>query len=334
MAFFNFKNLKNNNDQLFWFLFDVVMVTLAIININLILFDFIFSYDLAINFFSKFAPQLTDWYSINIHQNFILIDLGFVAIFVVEFIFRWIVAIYQKEYRKWFLFPFARWYDVLGLVPIGSFRFLRILRVVSIITRLQKMKVIDLRQSNFYPFINGYYKILVEEISDRVVINVLNGVKDEMGDGDDITHEIVTKVIKPNNERMVNFAMQKVQIITQQILQNNKEDIKEYLFEKVNDAVNDNSEMKMIKAVPGLGGIIRKQLDHAIADITYKVIAGIVDDVANGQDVFTKEINEISVNLLETIENDEELENIVRILTHETIEILKNQVSKKKWQEK
>ncbi len=332
MAFFNFKNLKNNNDQLFWFLFDVIMVTLAIININLILFDFLFSYNLAINFFASFAPRLTDWYNQNIHQNFIFIDLAFVAIFIIEFIFRWIIAIYNKEYKKWFLFPFARWYDVLGLIPIGSFRFLRILRIVSIITRLQKMKVIDVRESSFYPYLNNIYNIAVEEISDRVVINVLNGVKDEMDDGDDITHEIVTKVIKPNNEKMVNFALEKVQVITQQILQNNQEDIKEYLFDKVNNAVNDNNEMKMIKAVPGLGGIIRKQLDHAIADITYKVIAGIVDDVANGEDVFTKEINEISIQVLESLENDIELENIVKSLSFETIEILKNQVAKKKWQ--
>lgn len=333
MAFFNFKNLKNNNDQLFWFIFDIVMVSLAIVNINLIIFDFLFSYNLAINFFSSFAPKLTHWYDVKIHQNFILIDLAFVAVFVVEFFFRWAVSLYQKEYEKWFFFPFARWYDVLGLIPIGSFRFLRILRVFSVLTRLHKMRVINIRESSFYPFFMRYYKIAIEEVSDRVVINVLDGVKDEMDSGDDITHQIVTKAIKPNTERMVNFTMDKVQLITQQILQKNQEDIKDYLFTKVENAVNDNSEMKMIKAVPGIGGIIRKQLDHAIADITYKVISGIVDDVATGDDVFSKEINEISYNVLDTLQNDEELEEIVKSLSVEIIEILKTQVAKKKWQE-
>lgn len=332
MAFFNFKNLKNNNTQLFWFLFDVLMVTLAIVNINLIIFDFLFSYDLAIKFFYKISPKFTEWYHHSIHQNFILIDLAFVAVFVLEFFLRWLIAVFQDEYRKWYFFPFARWYDVLGLIPIGSFRFLRILRLISIATRLQKMKVINLQESSFFPYVNGFYNIAVEEISDRVVLNVLNGVKDELSKGDGITHDIVAKVIKPNNERIINFTMHKVQLITQETLQNNQEKIKDYLFEKVNNAVNENSEMKKIKAVPGIGGIIRKQLDHAIADITYKVIAGIVDDVASGEDVFTKEINEISYSVLDSLENDEELEAIVKSLSNETIEILKNQVAQRKWQ--
>jgi len=332
MALFNLKNLKNNNDQLFWFLFDVFMVSLAITNINLIIFDFIFSYDFSYTFFYNIAPKLTEWYNIKIHQNFIFIDLAFVGVFIVEFILRWIIAVINKEYKKWYFFPFARWYDVLGLIPIGSFRFLRVLRIISIITRLQKMKVINLQESSFYPYVSNLYNIIVEEVSDRVVINVLNGVKEEMDAGGDITHEIVAKVIKPNNEKLVNFTLEKIQIISQQILQENQNDLKDYLFLKIKQAVNENDEMKMIKAVPGLGGIIRKQIDHAIADITYKVIAGIIDDIAYENKILNNEINKISLQILETIENDTDLENIVKSLSFETIEIIKTQVAKKKWQ--
>lgn len=331
MAFINFKNLKNNNDQVAWFLFDIFMVSLAIVNINLIIFDFTFSYDLAYSFFFNISPKFTVWYNTVIHQRFIFIDLAFVAIFFIEFLLRWVVSTYQKEYREWWFFPFARWYDLLGLIPIGSFRFLRVLRIFSILARLHKMKVINFREHSFYPFFYKYYYVFVEEISDKVVLNVMDGIQQEMEGEDKVAQRIVRDVIKPNNERIVNFALTKVQYLTKQILYANRENLKEYLQQKVDNAVNDNDEMKLIKSVPGLGGIIRKQLDSAIADITYKVIEGIVDDVANDENegFLAIEINNISFDLMDTLENDQELEQIVNDITQSTIEIIKKQVAKK-----
>jgi hypothetical protein len=94
-----------------------------------------------------------------------------------------------------------------------------------------------------------------------------------------------------------------------------------------------NSEMKMIKSVPGIGGIIRKQLDHAIADITYKVVSGIIEDVSNGQDVVTQEIEGISEQVLLTLESDEELEDIVKTISSQAIILLKKQVERQNWKE-
>lgn len=311
------------------------MVTLAFVNVNLIIFDFTFSYDLAYDFFFNIVPKFTVWYDTVIHQRFIFIDLAFVAIFLIEFLIRWMIATFQKEYREWWFFPFARWYDLLGLIPIGSFRFLRVLRIFSILARLQKMKVIDFREHSFFPFVNKYYNAFIEEVSDKVVINVLDGIQHEMKGEDEVAQRIVRDVIKPNNDRMVKFALTKVQYLTKQILFNNRENLKDYLQLKVNNAVNNNDEMKLIKAVPGLGSIIRKQLDSAIADITYKVIEGIVDDVANfeNEDFLNKEINNISYDLMDTLENDQELEQIVNEITESTVNIIKVQIAKKKWKE-
>ena len=333
MAVFNFKNLKQNNSQFAWFLFDVLMVSLALININLIILDFTFAYNLGSAFYYKLFPKLAAWYDLNIHQHFILIDLAFVAFFLVEFLIRWGISVYQKEYYRWFFFPFARWYDLIGLIPIGSFRFLRILRVVSIVIRLEKMNVLNLRESSLYPPFRKYSSILVEEVSDRVVINVLDGVQKEINKDNDFTKELVSKVIRPNHERIANYSMQRVQLITQEILRNHQDDIKDYLFEKVKNAVDVNSEMKMIKRVPGIGGIIRNQLDSAIADITFKVINGILEDVASGEDVFTKEIEGISKNFVDTLESDEELEEIVKTVSNQTINMIKRQMERQNWKE-
>ncbi len=88
---------------------------------------------------------------------------------------RWAVAIARGTYHRWFFYPFVHWYDLLGCIPVGSFRWLRILRVVSLMFRLQKMGVVDFRDTYIGRSVIKYYRILVEEVSDRVVINVLEG---------------------------------------------------------------------------------------------------------------------------------------------------------------
>lgn len=60
----------------------------------------------------------------------------FVSIFIAELLIRWMVTIHQKTYHKWFFYPVIHWFDVLGCIPVGSFRWLRLLRVFSILYRL------------------------------------------------------------------------------------------------------------------------------------------------------------------------------------------------------
>ena len=53
---------------------------------------------------------------------------GLFTIFLVaELVVRWLIAIVQKRYYRWFFFPFVHWYEVLGCAP--QLRALRLLRV-------------------------------------------------------------------------------------------------------------------------------------------------------------------------------------------------------------
>ena len=53
------------------------------------------------------------------------------------------MAIRKQTYPRWYFYPFLHWYDLLGCIPIGSFRMLRLLRLISLTIRLQKMGIID-----------------------------------------------------------------------------------------------------------------------------------------------------------------------------------------------
>lgn len=322
----NFKNLRKNRTQFRWFLFDLFMVILAIVNITLIIFDFTFAYDPAYNLYFKLSPQFTIWYLEKIHQHFIGIDLVFVAIFASEFFVRWGIAIKNKEYKSKIAYPIVKWYDLLSLIPVGSFRFLRVLRIFSILIRLNKMEVINLRKFFDDIGIGHYYGLFLQEVSDRVIINVLHTTKNQVNKREDVIKDLVANVLKPNNDRLMAYSMKRVQFITQEIVQLKKEDLRQYIFEKVDDAIADNKEMKRIGSIPGLGAIVRKQLDHAIGDITYNVIVNIIEDVATGDDVFSKDLPKITESILNNIENDEELEHIAKDLVNDTIDMIRARI--------
>ncbi|MDV7396135.1 hypothetical protein RZS08_32380, partial [Arthrospira platensis SPKY1] len=119
-------------------------------------------------------------YAEQIHTNFVAYDLVFVAIFLTEFVVRWIIAVHRNTYHRWFFYPFVHWYDLLGCIPVGSFRWLRLLRVISIVYRLQKYQIIDISNLYIVRFVRKYLNVLLEELSDRIVLNVLDGVQDEI----------------------------------------------------------------------------------------------------------------------------------------------------------
>ena len=143
---FNLKRLRPNLDGL-GFLIDVGMILLVIANLSLILFDWIYRVEAVQSAMETYTPDFYRFYSDSIHANFFEIDLAFVSVYLTEFVIRWAAAIARQTYHRWFFYPFVHWYDLLGCIPVGSFRWLRILRVVSLMYRLQKLGVVDFRDT-------------------------------------------------------------------------------------------------------------------------------------------------------------------------------------------
>ena len=107
--------------------------------------------------------------------------------------------------NNWIAYPFIHWYDVLGCIPVGGFRSLRLLRIISIVFRLHKKGIIDIRSTWWYKLINRYYCMLAEEVSDRVVVNIINGTQKEIEAGAPITDKLIEQIIKPRQELIVEF---------------------------------------------------------------------------------------------------------------------------------
>ncbi|MCH8317646.1 MAG: ion transporter [Bacteroidetes bacterium] len=327
----NFSIFKNTR-ELALFITDIFMLLLVVINLIWMSIDWFFISPLVKNWLEQIVPPFFHFYNDYIHHHFLLFDGIFVTIFIIELLIRWTIAIRRKSYHKWFFYPFIHWYDVLGCIPLGTFRFLRLLRIISMIFRLQKLGVIDVRNTYFYKIFKKYYEILVEEVSDRVVVKVIEDVQDEIKGGTPVTDKMITEVIKPHKEALVEWLSNRVRLVAKQNYALHKEEIKQYMKKLMKEAVAKNVGIKQLKKVPFVGNIITASIVKSIGDITFNIINIAVEDlVSDHNNKVIEEITNIVFDVVLMEEKDEELNKIALNIMVDSLELMKEQVKIQQW---
>ncbi len=326
-----YKQALKSKYSIFVFI-DLLMMVLLIINLSLIIFDWLFVVPFINQFFEDHTPGFYAFYHDTIHENFFEIDLAFVSVFLAEFIFSWILAISQRIYHRWFFYPFIHWYDLIGCIPVGSFRFVRIFRIVSILVRLQNLKIIDLTHTYFYIKFRKYYGIFVEEISDRVVVNVLESVQDEISKGGPIVDNIIHEVIRPRQDILVQWVSERLQYAIKHEALNKKENIEEYVKNLISEGLSNNKELQTIEHIPLMGKMITETIESSISNIINNIIAKALADLASDKNKLL--VNDTTNAILNTIEHKDELSSINTIFSQisvDIIELIKKEVKVKKW---
>jgi hypothetical protein len=316
------------------FLVDLLMVNLVIINLLYILFEWNFTIDFVNAFLKEQVPAFHGWYNTHLHRNFYRYDIYFVLIFIIEFCIRWTFAVYHQKHHKWFFYPFLHWYDVLGCIPLGQFRFLRVFRVGSMVLRLHKMGVINLRDSYLFGIYQRYSAVIVEEVSDRVVVNVLDGVQEELKHGTPVVSRIILEVIRPQKKVLVEWLSSRITSASEQHYERYQEQLRAYVNRKVANAVRNNSEVRDIASIPLVGSTITGKLEKAVAEITYSVIEGIMLDLSSEENSkVISELADVTMDMMLLQEEDEELNRMSVEMINQSIDIIKEQVEVKRWQE-
>lgn len=327
----NFKqSLKNKYSILV--VIDIFMMILLIINLSLILFDYFFSIPDIGQFFKMSTPHFYALYHDNIHTNFRDIDLIFVAIFLTEFIFSWILAIVRKVYHKWFFYPFIHWYDLIGCIPVETFRFVRILRVFSILIRLQNLNIIDLSNTYLFKKLKKYYGILVEEVADRVVVNILEGVQDEIANGGPVLDNIINDVIRPKQDLLVEWVSRRLEHVIKSEVMVRKEEISDYVNSLISESLNNNTQLQTIEQVPFMGKVITKTIEDSISKSINSVIEKVMADLASGKNrILVNETTNAIINAFEYKDDEAQLNKIFTDISVGALEVIKKEVEIKKW---
>ena len=324
------KLIRNPNATII--LVDLLMIAILIANLALIVFDSIFSYESVQELLLKYLPDFYTVYNDNIHIDFIIIDLWFVSVFVVEFILRWIVSVVRNEYHRWFFYPFIHWYDVLGCIPIGSFRALRFLRIFAIIYRMQKLKIIDITKSFLYKKYRKYKDILTEEVSDRVVVNVIQGMQDEISEGTPVIDKIVDEVLLPRKDVIAKWFSRRVQKAAMDNYDAYKGEIDEYVEGAISQAIENNKELDKIEKIPVFGKPVVTTIEKTVREIVLQVVHKAFQDLGSPRNnELIQDITDRAMEAFITEEQDKQSNEAVKRMATEALDIIKDQVNVQQW---
>jgi len=320
------------NKYSFLVLVDLFMMVLLLANLVLIIFDWIYSVDFINRALEAYLPAFQSFYEHYIHVNFQVIDLTFVSIFLAEFFFSWALAIIKHLHHKWFFYPFIHWYDLVGCIPVGSMRFIRVLRVYSIVVRLQNMGVIDLKKTSLYAYYRKYYDIVMEEISDRVIINILVGIQDELKDGGKVMDRIITNVIKPRQQIITEWISNRIQHALIVGVRAKEVEIHEYVQNVVAISLQKSSELKAVSQIPIMGKVIAESIEKSISSIINNAIDTIITDLGSPKNqILMNEVSTVLIDLVQFKEENKKLNALINEVAFEVIEEIKTQVTVKKW---
>ncbi|MFP4613889.1 MAG: hypothetical protein ACLFM5_10885 [Spirochaetaceae bacterium] len=311
---------------------DLVLVGLLFVNLALIIFDWLFAVEAVRAFFGRVSPAAAAWYDTAVHPNFVLIDLAFVAVFLTDFTISWIVAVVHRLYHRWFFYPFVHWYDLLGCVPIAGFRFLRLLRIITIVYRLHRTGIIDLAETVPGRVIAKYYGVLLEEVSDRVILKMLSDAQDEVIRGGPLLDQIIAEVLEPRKAELSEWVSQRMRTVAAENYERYRDELESYIRRRVGRALQDNTELGMLRTVPVAGPLIRARVERGITEMITHVMNGVAADLTSERN--KPVVDEAASVFLDTIvlkQQEGELSRIVIDTIDRSLEVVKRHVSVQQW---
>jgi hypothetical protein len=327
MLNFSYSKLKSSHEGP-WIILDLLMLALLIINLIWLLFDGLFATQAFKSVLASISPDLVTGYA-PVHDNFVLYDLAFVVVFLTEFCVRWIASVMRKTYVRWYFFPFIHWYDLIGCIPLGGARIFRFLRIFSIFYRLQKYEIIDLRNTAVYRFIIFYYDVLVEELSDRIVVKVLSDAQKDIAAGSPLIEDISQQVLASRLPILTQWLSSVMVHIGESIEHDDHgESVRSHVQKSVGKAVRGNSQVSTLKLVPMLGSTIEKTLEKSVTDIVTQSIINLLKDITPDKidDFVEHGIGRFS-------SEDHMLDQEVLLIVNECLELVKQHVSQQRWKD-
>ncbi|MCU4413623.1 preprotein translocase subunit SecA [Acinetobacter sp. WU_MDCI_Axc73] len=312
--------------------YDIFMVFIIIFNLFCLCTNFFLMSSIGTWFFDHIhLPQVLDFYRTHLHPWVITTEAWFIGFLIIELLVRWAIAIINKHHSRWFFFPFIHWYEILAIIP--HLRFLRLFRAGIIAYRLYEMgyQIIPeswLKQGTFY------YHVVMEELSDRVVLTVIHGIKRELETSS--THKRIIHDLVDHHRQL--FAMTVAEVLQETLateLRSQQNSISKGVGQIVNQAIEDTPELtQLLRLIPIVGGRIEQQIQSIGQRLGENITHGLVESFAHGSSHNLNPNYELIAQRMSEINIDNKhLEQLVESVVFESLEAIRQQVKVKQWQQ-
>lgn len=312
--------------------YDIAMMVAITIDLLLIGMDTMLMSDFSQLIAAKL--NLTDgliWYQSLLHQPLRTAGGFFTVFLIAELLVRWGIAIYTKVYYRWFFFPFVHWYEVLGCSP--QLRALRLFRVVIIGRRLYQLGYQVLPQP-WIVRIKFYINLLLEELSDRVILTTIRNYRAQLTDPK-IQQSIIQSAIGNNRDAIESALLSLLkQELTPKLLKlkaAQQQGLASDIGVAVESGLANAPELRRyLKMIPIAGGLIESQLlsvGHSIGENVVTALTDFLLDPERLEALFTILAHDIA--MIDT--DNAELEALIARLITASLDEFEAQIKVQQW---
>ena len=313
--------------------YDILMMILIVINLFCLSANAVLMSEFGKWLFTSIhLSEVLDFYRQDLHPWVGITEGWFTTFLIVELCVRWLIAIILQQHQRWWFFPFIHWYEILAILP--TFRFLRLFRAVAIAYNLYQhgYQVIPL---SWYRRAEFYYNLVMEELTSRIVITVLDGIKRELSTSTS-HHGLIDQLVE---QHRVLFAQALTDVLQQNLgqeLQQQRHDIAENVGQVVSRAIEDTPELtQLLRLIPIVGGRIEQQIQSIGQRLGENITQGLIEPFShekNQQKNLTYAMISDRISKVQ-IEDNPHVHALVESAVFATIEALRQQVKVKKWQQ-
>ena len=305
--------------------YDVMMVILILVNLFLLVVEHLLNAQFGWTIGLMEMLRMSSSAQVSFKETVIDINTFFTVFLIVELTIRWVIAIVQKHYHRWFFFPFVHWYEVLGCLSI--LRPLRLLRVVIIAYRLYLLGYHILprswiRKGQFY------YELVLEELSDRIVIRVIDGISSELKQNN-IHHLLIEKIIEKHKPMLVKALLELLEKNLPTALNQNQVLISQYVAGAVERSLQNTPELQQIlNLMPVVGNLLSNRLEAIGARLGENLVLELIYPLTELPNPLYAEVAKRVGNLhVHTLE----LEKLIDSIVIEALQVVRDQVSIQQW---
>jgi len=319
--------LKQHRREAPWLVLDLFVLALITVNLVLLLADTLLLNSGAGLLLGRFQPELITAWRTEWHHPVWLYDTILTGFLIGELALRWAVAVYGRTYHRWFFYPFIHWYDVLGCLP--GLQALRLFRLVTVFYRLNRMGLL-LIGGGLIITARKYYNIVLEEISDRIVLNVLEGVRQEIRAGGPVSEQVRERILDPHRDTLVQWTAAGLSQIAAQGFQPHRQQLAEYMRQVTAEAIHHNPNWRSLRRkLPLVGPAVEEELHEITADLVNSLTTRILSDLGRPGNPAMQVVSEaLYTNLTRP---DPQMALTLEAIALEILDLLKSQIAVQHW---
>jgi hypothetical protein len=198
--------------------------------------------------------------------------------------------------------------------------------------RLHCLGVVDVNRWHLIRMVNHIINVLMEEISDRVVLNILNGVKKEVQTGNDLAHRITENIIDPRKDYLSDQIALRMETLVDAAYKPRREYLRTYTSNAVTKAIAENDHIKLMNSVPYLGEYVAVNLKAGVSEIVFQVIDSFLRDMGDREN--TDYMKQIILDIFDDITRGSAAQDeFIRNTIIDVIDEIAAQVRVKQWQD-